>query len=298
MWVIKLRNRFGQLLIWLLGHSLDKYHDGLIDAGLSRVPPTDSELQKRPLYHGTIQAHLSLLQCARVVLEKMCKDPRIQAAATPVLFHSDLHKRNIFVSEDDPAVVTDIIDWQSTSVEPAYWYADEIPDFASPTESKNDYCFQTFDACSQFLTPKLAGPRLMDDRLFRPFRYSYRTWKDGAVALRHELIETSRGWKELGLTGSSPYPLPSPQELLDHEKNYKLFVAAQNLKRDLSNLLNAASDGWVPSESWVVTDSAYREVFDHMLSIVLANESPEQDEPVKEETDLRSIWPFDLKTQM
>lgn len=123
----------------------------------------------------------------------MSDDPRIRdAAATPVLFHPDLHKRNIFVSDDDPCVITSIIDWQSASNEPAFWYADEIPDFAEP--NNNEICAQTFDVCTQFLTPKLSRPRLMDEAeaLFRPFRYCYRTRKDGAVALRHELIETSQ----------------------------------------------------------------------------------------------------------
>lgn len=92
------------------------------------------------------------------MLKQISKDPRIRDAATPVLFHPDLHKRNIFVSDDHPCVVTGIIDWQSASIEPAFWYADEIPDSASDEE----ICAQTFDLCTQFLTPKLSSPRLMD----------------------------------------------------------------------------------------------------------------------------------------
>jgi aminoglycoside/choline kinase family phosphotransferase len=62
----------------------------------------------------------------------MSEEPRIRNAATPTLLHPDLHKRNIFVSDDDPAVITGIIDWQSSSIEPAFWYADDVPDFARP----------------------------------------------------------------------------------------------------------------------------------------------------------------------
>ncbi|KKZ61111.1 hypothetical protein EMCG_04256 [[Emmonsia] crescens] len=275
--------------------NLDDYCDGLIDAGLSRIPPVDPELEKRPVFHGSVQAHVNLLNYARAVLKRISADPQVQSAATPVLFHPDLHKRNIFVSEDDPSIITGIIDWQSASIEPAFWYADEVPDFTVSTES-GSLCTKTFQVCSQFLTPKLSGPRLMDENLFRPFHYSYRTWKDGAVALLHELIETSRSWKELGLAGSSPYPLPTQKELLDHEKEYKVFVAAQNLKRDLSSLLNTASDGWVPLEDWEATKSVHREVFDGMLNAVLTNDDLDYDELVKDEEVLRSIWPFDLNT--
>lgn len=74
----------------------------------------------------------------------MSASAQIQGAATPVLLHHDLNKRNIFVSEDDPAIVTSIIDWQSTSIEPAFWYADEAPDFATPVgPDKNDLLRQS-----------------------------------------------------------------------------------------------------------------------------------------------------------
>jgi hypothetical protein len=220
-----------------------------------------------------------------------------------MLFHPDLHKRNIFVSDDDPTIITGIIDWQSSSIEPAFWYADEIPDFARPVahptlenqfEPNSELCAKAFDACTQFLVPKLSEARLMDEALFRPFRYCYRTWKDGAVAFRHELIETSRHWKELGLTGPCPFPMPTVEELAIHQKEYRMFEAAHDLKYDLASLLNAASDGWVPPEDWEVTESAHREMFSGMLQAVLTNESPDDDEPIKDEADLRAIWPFDI----
>ncbi|TQB67840.1 hypothetical protein MPDQ_004518 [Monascus purpureus] len=220
--------------------------------------------------------------------------PGFGEAAIPLLFHPDLHKRNIFVSEGDPATITGIIDWQATSIEPAFWYSDEIPDFAIPIETGETIYAEAFEVSSQFLTPILAGPRLMDESLFRPFRYSYRTWKDGAVALRHDMIETARRWKELGLVGQCPYPLPTPKDFADHEKEYKLFEAAQVLRRDLSNLLNTASDGWVPPEEWEATESAHKEIFMGMLQAVLTNQGLDEDEPVKDEETLRSIWPFDI----
>ncbi len=233
----------------------------------------------------------------------MSGDPRIRDAAAPTLLHPDLHKRNIFVSDDDPAVITGIIDWQSTSIEPAFWYADEVPDFASPVahsslenqlEPNSERCAKAFDVCSQFLVPKLSGPRLMDEALFRPFRYCYRTWKDGLVAFRHELIETSLRWKELGLAGSCPFPTPTPEELAIHQREYRTFEAAHDLRNNLSSLLNTASDGWVPPEDWEATELAHREVFNGMLQAVLSNESPDDDEPIKDEGDLRAIWPFDI----
>lgn len=220
------------------------------------------------------------------------------------MFHPDLHKRNIFVSEEDPTTVSAIINWQSTSIEPAFWYADATPDFAQPIpdpsdenkiEPKSEACAEAYDLCIRFLAPKLAAARSTDEDYLRPFRYCYRTWEDGAVAFREELIQTSLRWKELGFAVPCPFPVPCPAELAVHQKDYKLFEAAQQLRHVLSSLLNTASDGWLPPEDWERTESAHREAFEGLLQEVLGNEQPDDDEPIKGENDLREIWPFDLE---
>jgi hypothetical protein len=230
----------------------------------------------------------------------MSADSRVHDAAVPTLFHPNLHKRNILVSEDDPSIITGIIDWQSSSIEPAFWYADEVPDFAtclSPSGSSaqsvddGDLCTKAYEVCT---TPNLAQPRLMNESLFRPLRYCYRTWKDGAVAFRHELIQASKDWEALGLSGSCPFSLPTPDETDLHQKEYRRFEAAQNLKRDLSSLLDCAYDGWVPPEGWEAAKAGNRAMYKGMLQAVLENKDPDDDEPIRNEGDLRDIWPFDL----
>ncbi|KAL4750139.1 hypothetical protein BDW72DRAFT_204135 [Aspergillus terricola var. indicus] len=270
---------------WL---TIDEYCDGLIDAGLSQIPPVDIE-PKRPIYHGSPEAHSALLERTRPVLKQMAANTRISNSATPLLFHPDLHMRNIFVSDENPSTITSIIVWQAASIEPAFWYSDEVPDSAVGSE----ICAKIFDLSSQFFTPKLAHPRLINDNTFRPFRYCYRTWKDGVVALRYEMTETARLWNKLGFEGQCPFPLPTPDELEKH-KEYRLFEAAQNLRTDLASLLNIASDGWVPPDGWKAAQSAQRELFDGMMQAVLTNAGLDDDEPVRDEMTLRSIWPFDI----
>jgi len=274
-----------------------------INAGISRIPPNNLISCEQPRCHGTVEEHLRLLESGRVVLQKMAADPRIKDASTPILLHPDLHKRNIFVSEDDPTKITAIIDWQSTPIEPAFWHADQVPDFAQlvphpsledQPEPKSELCAQVHEACTQFLVPSLAGPRKVDDALFRPFSYCYGTWKDGAVAFRHELIETSRRWEELGFAGCCPFPVPTSEEFDIHQKEYQRFVTAHDLRTTVSTILNSASDGWVPIEEWESANVAHRELFEGMLEVVLTNDSPDDDEPLRSEADLREIWPFEL----
>jgi hypothetical protein len=77
-----------------------------------------------------VQEHLRLLSISDRVIAELIKSPSIQEVATPTLLHPDIHKRNIYVSEEDPSCVTAIIDWQSTSIELIFVYANQTPDMA------------------------------------------------------------------------------------------------------------------------------------------------------------------------
>ena len=146
------------------------------------------------------------------------------------------------MSDDDPTFVTGLIDWQSTSVELlAFVYVNETPDFADhvslvddgppagerETSEDKEYkdallYSQTFDVCMEGFIPKLRAARELDDRLLKPFRYCHTSGRDSAAAVRPELIEVSKNWKELGLAGSHLY-LPTEDELAEHKKQYKDF---------------------------------------------------------------------------
>ncbi|KAF1965126.1 hypothetical protein BU23DRAFT_585168 [Bimuria novae-zelandiae CBS 107.79] len=250
-----------------IGPDLAAHCNGLIDAGISRLPPAGS-FPKRPRYYGSIETHHRLLEYGRAVKSRMAEDPRVRQAAAP----------------EYPTVISAIID----CIELAFWYADE-------DRTQSEACAKAFDVSIRILAPKLSAARSMDEALFGPFRYCYRTWEDGAVVFREELIQTSLHWKELGFAEPCPFPLPSPDEILTHQKDYKLFEDAQQLKHGLSGPLNSSSDGWVPSEHWESTELAHQETFEGMRREILGNEQPDQDEPIKDEDDLGEIWPFDLK---
>ncbi|KAJ8610900.1 hypothetical protein MRB53_038288 [Persea americana] len=280
---------------WL---DLVAYANGLVDAGISRLPPTGTEEMPRPKYHGSVLAHLELLESGRSVVERIARDPRVRSAACPTMFHPDLHKRNIFVSKEDPAVVTSIIDWQSTSIEPAFWHTDRTPDFAQAGDEDADatskLCAKAYGICFEHHVSRLAAPRSMSEAYFRPFRYCHRTWSDGAVAFRHELMETERCWNELGIPSACPIPTPTPEDQTRHLKEYRLFEAAQNLRKDLARLIDVATDGWVSEHDWERANAAQREMYSGMVQAVVDCNDSDSDDPVQTEADLWEIWPYDL----
>ncbi|KAI4287425.1 MAG: hypothetical protein L6R35_003318 [Caloplaca aegaea] len=282
---------------------LAAYCDGLIDTGLSRLPPVDKPLPESPHFHGSVATHTRLLSFGRDVIHKLSEDPRIGETAAPTLYHADLHKRNIFVSDDDPTIITDFIDWQSSNIEPAFEYANETPDFAAsspnleledqPADISAELCKEAFNACLQGLVPRLSAARALNDNLVRPFRYCHRTWRDGVVAFRQELIEISSRWKELGLPNDCPYPLPTSNELVVYRKDFEDFVMARKLKQRLISLLDTTPDGWVPTHLWEATKSAHKEAFDELVQAV--RNAKITDDQFMSEDELRELWPFDIE---
>jgi len=88
--------------------SVDALHDSLESNSTESGPPLKdsrapvakwSEIRRR--FHGH-------------------QDPRNQNTAASTLLHADLHERNIFVSDDDPTIITGLIDCQSSNIEPEF----------------------------------------------------------------------------------------------------------------------------------------------------------------------------------
>lgn len=275
---------------------------GLIDAGISRLPPTGAAFSERPSYHGSVEEHTRLLSFGRELGFELINYLKSQDAATPTLIHPDINKRNIFVSDEDPTTVTGIVDWQSSSINPVFMYAYDVPDFAAPispissgevtsTEDQRarinaELCSQAFDVCVKGLIPGWRAARALDDDIVRFFLYCYRTWRDGAVVLREVLIDISKCWKELGLAGSCPYPKPTPEELRDHQEKMRTYETAQKLRQDLMSILDTPSDGWVPADCWEEVNRAHKYAFDVILQAVQSDQS-------MSEQELRLLWPFD-----
>jgi hypothetical protein len=292
----------------------------LIDAGLSRIPQYNDALDE-PSYQGSVQEHIHLLDISKRVLGELSESSVLNHVARPTLLHPDIHKRNIYVSEEDPSIVTMIIDWQSTSIEPAVVYANDTPDLvedpaadvpilqdlmndgsatshalpppasesaeeqAAKRKHEQDIliCRKTFEVVLQAYMRVLHDARAMDQTLLRPIRYCDASWRDGAAALRQELIELSQRWSELGLPGSCPYQ-PSPDEPTAQAGQYEDFETAQQLKLFLKRALDADSDGWVPAEEWVAAKAANRKFYAEWVASVEENGGDEE--------RARRLWPF------
>jgi hypothetical protein len=293
------------------GLDLSSYCAGLIDTGFYNIPKALPDGVQYPPYHGSIEEHIRLLGISKDVIGKLIESPSIQNAAAPTLLHADLHMRNILVSVDDPKVITGLIDWQWTSVEPAFVHMREEPDFAAITAlpkgyklpSKGDVvtaldedawdilaCAQVFDAVCKGQVPKLYRAKQLNKTLLRPLHYCDKSWSYSVAAIRNEMIKASTRWTELGLPGSCPY-IPTEDELKEHKKQYDDFEVAEKLKSNLKELLDCRSDGWVPADQWEWAKKWHKHMFVKWVKHA-TNPIPGRDDVIpKGKAGL--LWPFD-----
>lgn len=96
----------------------------------------------------------------------------------------------------------------------------------------------------------------------------------------------------MGLPGSCPYPLPAADELQAHRRDYELFEIAQKLKYKVAMILDAGTDGWVPSDISEATKATHKEAFEHISKAVEEAESTGIGDMTVD--DLKRIWPLDL----
>ena len=272
---------------------MKSFCSALIDIGFSRIQSQD---------------HIHLLNVSEQVCRELIKTPIIQNISRAVLLHSDLHRRNIFVSNEDPSSITAVIDWQSTSIQPVFSFTEETPDMiADPlidiaiTEAKSDDpCKQagnpdakkefstTFETVLKQLVPELHNARALDSTFLRPITYSDKSWKDGIAPFRQELIKLSRRWNELGLPDFCPY-MPSQEELSRHKEESEGYKYFQKLNLYLSRVIGSSLDGWVPHEDWEAAKDINNRLFEHWLKVAAEiGDTDVNREQVKRQ------WPFDV----
>ncbi|KAK6007380.1 hypothetical protein QM012_004194 [Aureobasidium pullulans] len=284
--------------------------DGLVNAGLSRLPPSDmTDCQTRRKYQGTASEHRELLHSTRKVLHELLGDARMKDNATQILVHPDLHMSNIFVDPNDPTKITSIIDWQSACIEPVFMITLPILDFAIPVDyltNKKDpkehdkrvkmvqIWNQALEAClypvpriGPFQKTKIELSRAFDIDLFRPFNVCHRTWRDGTPLLTSDLIDLAAQWKTLELPGRCPCTAPTDSEFDIHKMRRNELADIQEFRDSISKELHADDEGWVPAERWEYTQELHKYFSDEMLEMAR--------KPGAEmtEDDVRTLWPFD-----
>lgn len=294
----------------LIGKTFNDFTRGLLDAGISRIP--DETPTIRPAFRGTAEEHVALLSEAEVVLRALSRDQRIEKISSPLLLHPDLHKRNIFVDPDEPTKITAIIDWQSTCLDPALLYFNEVPDLCEHPKGIAHDAMDSYDGVQnqtaeeverenrlrkevailraawelglEEYCPRLHAATTLEHTLLRPFRYCSTTWQQGICGSRSDLIDLCQEWAALGLPRSCPYQ-PTEEELAKHNAQWGDFEMALNLEKGLMNILSTDEEGFVHTDNWNVVKEASNDLFEQWLAHADADEMGRD--------KAKQLWPYD-----
>lgn len=195
------------------------------------------------------------------------------------------------MSKDDPTTVTGFIDWQSASIEPSFYYADDVPDFAkvppegTPENAEASLCSQAYELGWALLAPRLGGARKIDESLLRQFRYCHRTWRDGFVPFTYELMRLRDRWEELGFReGDCPIPALRAEDMSFYKEQLEVYDKILEFKLDMIETLGVEEDGWVSEDRWEGVRQAHR----YFYETIMASMENENDRE-----ELKTIWPFD-----
>lgn len=265
----------------------------------------------RPEHLGSIEEHLHLNNVVGSILKAFCKHPNVQKASAPVLFHPDLHKRNVFVCDDYPTQITAIIDWQSCSIEPGLLHSDQTPDLCLFPRGKDpahlatekagddqslearqlakdvDLCRKTWEVCMIGFMPSLFAGRVLDEDLVRIFHYAHGIWRHGSTAIRDDLIAIHRRWKdELNMSGECPYQ-PSQEELGRHPELKQAVVHQRKFEARLMPSLGVGLDGWVPINRWPEVERVCKALYAEHIQLVRGDAEAEE--------QAQREWPWDVR---
>ncbi|KAJ5226467.1 hypothetical protein N7468_007692 [Penicillium chermesinum] len=237
-----------------------------------------------------------------MVLPILSHDPRVTGASDPVMWHTDLHLGDIFVTPNEPSFIEGIIDWQSSQICPLFIQA-RFPEFLTPPK---DYTFgpdlpslpDGFDDLGSEKKEQAINERelasrskyyemsnlahnlrvynamKLDSRLWEPFTYCQLFSQGSLVPLRHCLIRLSQDWSLLGLPGSCPF-LISEIELQKHNEQKSQYEDRLYLSDLVKNQLFTDDAGWVPNDRWEATERANGELYNMYIETMSEELTPQ-----------------------
>ncbi|KAJ6170948.1 Aminoglycoside phosphotransferase [Penicillium chermesinum] len=264
-------------------------------------------------YRGTIDQQAQLLEITLRLMKLLDSNEVLRDACQPTLWHTDLHMGNIFVSPDQPSRIVSLIDFQSTSVLPAFLQA-QWPVFLRPPHNHNYVkgIFQPklpedFDELdeesrvialrewsqvklakayevSTFLEDRAASNAMNVPRVFRElFTRCGEVSEVGIVPLRACLIEIFQNWSELGFSGKCPYSF-SQEEIDDHERQFAEYQTWQEVRALAEECLDTDAEGWIAPQLDINEKRRQNEELMAMYIEKVAGERSVQ--------EAKAMWPF------
>lgn len=251
-------------------------------------------IHARPPHYGSIAKHVGLLEIAMKMIPALAASPHLERHSHPVLWHTDLHLGNIFVSDHDPTEIVHLIDWQFTGVMPRFTQV-RWPLFLEPPENYRTGTvkpelpadFDTMDSDEKALAVASKDQAMLskcyeaalvknhlgsylaltqvDEAVRGLFTCCETTYKDGIIPLRDYLIKLSENWDQFDFPAGCPYRF-SREEISRHKQESSRYRDWQELREYTQQLLQSDDDGWVPPQlDFDEVKARHEELLEHYL---------------------------------
>ena len=255
------------------GSSVSSYGTSIVQRELLRISKGGQKNQPS-FYQGTIDEQTQLLEVTADLMKLLDSNKLLREACQPTLWHTDLHMGNIFVAPHECSTIVSLIDFQSTSVLPAFLQA-QWPIFLRPPQNY-DYVkgifhptlpkdFDQLDEegkrlalrewsqvklakayeVSTLLENKAAHNALNVPRVFRElFTRCGEVSEMDIIPLRACLIEIFQSWSSLGFPNQCPYSF-SQEEIDTHERQFAEYQAWHEVRALAEECLDTDAEGWI-----------------------------------------------------
>jgi hypothetical protein len=268
-------------------------------------------------HHGTPEEQMDLLKSTVRLMHELDAHPILSQSPTsrPILWHTDLHMGNIFVSPEERSRIVFLIDWQSISVLPAFLQArwpvflkpppqEYAPGLVQPKlldgfdqldEGNKEMALHEWGQAklakayevSTYLEDRAAHHAMMDvPRVFRELfiRCGETTSEEaGVIPLRSCLIEICQNWSTLGFSGECPYSF-SEEEIQAHESQFNEYQTWHQVQELAMDCLDTDAEGWIhPELDFAEKRRQNQELLAMFIERMSGEKSPEE---------ARRMWPF------
>ncbi|KFX96260.1 hypothetical protein V490_03455 [Pseudogymnoascus sp. VKM F-3557] len=291
-------------------HSISAFGKAIANREINRIT-RGTQAQQGAFYHGTSTEQIALLRDTIQIMDLLDTHPILSRHAQPIIWHSDLHMGNIFVSADDPSRIVSLIDWQSISILPAFLQA-QWPEFLKPpskytegfVQPKLPDDFQNLDPdekvlatlewnqakiakayeVSNFLENRPAHNAMNIPRVFKElFVRCGEVSEYGVIPLRTCLIEIFQNWNALEFTGACPYSF-TDVEIQEHESRFQDYHAWNEVQELARTCLDTDTEGWIPPELDFQEKQRQNK---ELLGLLIERMAGE-----KTADEAREMWPF------
>ncbi|KAK2832009.1 hypothetical protein FQN49_006941 [Arthroderma sp. PD_2] len=256
--------------------SLSDYGVNLAKREICRISST-LKRDSRPYRHhrSADQEIADLTDAIRVIEVLESYHTELASISKPILWHTDLHLGNIFVSDEDPACIVSIIDWQFISVGPLFLQA-AWPEFLKPSDEyvhgvvkpRLPDNFEQLDIAEKELATSTRDDAIITKsyelRSSLHSRDVYRALnlpsvfletfircgeagEEGTIGLRACLAELYKSWGSLGFSGECPSSF-TEEELLKIECEFQEYRDWHDVQEFARSYLDTDADGWISPE--------------------------------------------------